>query len=70
MCALPCPSALSATANLWLVYLEGSMFCWDAASCTERFATHDYWMSSKAKPWQTDFAQARARVRLRLCVCA
>ena len=33
------------------------MFCWGQASCQDRFATHDYWMSSKAKPWQPNFAQ-------------
>ena len=25
--------------------------------CADRYATHDYWMSSKAKPWQPKFAQ-------------
>ena len=46
------------SANLWIVYLEGSMFCWDLKSCTERYATHFYWMSSSAAPgWATSFAQ-------------
>ena len=27
-------------ANYWLVYLEGSMFCWDIKSCQERYTTH------------------------------
>jgi len=42
---------------MWLVYLEGSMFCWDEQSCQQRFVMHDYWMSSQAKPWQSTFAQ-------------
>ena len=34
------------------------MFCWDEKSCTERYATHVYWMSSSAAPgWSTSFAQ-------------
>ena len=70
------------SADLWVVYLEGSMFCWGQASCSgaslasaedgdralcslahasratpDRYATHDYWMSSRAKPWQPNFAQ-------------
>ena len=44
--------------NYWVVYLEGSMFCWDIKSCQERYATHGYYMSSTIpKQWATSFAQ-------------
>ena len=42
-------------ANEWLLFLEGSMFCWDQDSCTERYQTHPYWMSSKG--WAYEMAQ-------------
>lgn len=41
--------------NQWLVYLEGSMFCWSATSCTERYDDHQYWMSSSS--WAPEMAQ-------------
>lgn len=30
----------SGSTNLFLVYLEGAMFCWNNASCTQRYAAH------------------------------
>ena len=51
----------SSSADLWLVYLEGAMFCWDEASCQERYATHEYWMSSAGcekptGPWASTYS--------------
>ena len=36
---------MALAANLWLVYLEGSMFCWSAESCDLRYSTHPFYMS-------------------------
>jgi hypothetical protein len=37
------------------VYLEGGYWCWDSPSCTERYQTDKFDMSSSG--WKNDFAQ-------------
>ena len=39
----------------WLVYLEGGYWCWDSESCTERYQTDKFDMSSSG--WKSQFAQ-------------
>jgi len=39
----------------WLVYLEGGYWCWDEESCTERYQTDKFDMSSTG--WKSEFAQ-------------
>ena len=39
----------------WLVYLEGGYWCWDSESCTERYQTDKFDMSSSG--WSSEFAQ-------------
>ena len=41
--------------SLWLVYLEGGYWCWDESSCTERYSTLKFDMSSSG--WGKLFAQ-------------
>lgn len=37
-----------ANSNVWLVYLEGAAYCFDAVSCGDRKATLPYLMSSSS----------------------
>jgi len=45
----------SVNASTWLVYLEGSMFCWNGESCQDRAKTRPYWASSTV--WAPVMAQ-------------
>ena len=40
---------------MWVVYLEGSMFCWNGESCQDRYHTKPYFMSSAI--WAPQMAQ-------------
>jgi hypothetical protein len=50
----PAPAG-SALSNVWVMYLEGSMFCWGGESCHDRYHSREYWMSSSI--WATEMAQ-------------
>lgn len=41
--------------NTYMVYLEGSMFCFDATSCNLRYQNKPFWMSSKS--WSDTLVQ-------------
>lgn len=45
----------STQADVWLVYLEGGMWCYDQFSCNYRFKNAGYSMSSKT--WKDSFKQ-------------
>jgi hypothetical protein len=45
----------STGSNVWVVYLEGSMFCWNGESCQDRYHTKPFFMSSAI--WANEMAQ-------------
>merc|ERR1711972_1159762 len=34
--------------NRWLIHLQGGFWCWDSASCSDRWKTQPYLMSSSS----------------------
>jgi hypothetical protein len=41
--------------NLWMVYLQGGEWCWDAASCAARWQTSPFLMSNTGKQLKPPF---------------